>query len=152
MKFERRRQRSDHYPRALRMQLAAAAERGNFSSLVLTGKSGMLLAGTGDEGEQRELSDLMAKVIPFARKWRGAFHSRDGTRRVMLTPVPSDLGQLYLCAMTGAADTADAEIENSREGVARIISRHYPKSKKPSWRMVRRKRRTKPLKLSKPAA
>lgn len=124
MKRERRRQRSDHYPRALRLQLAATAARARFSAVVLTGRNGMLLVGAGDAQEHQELALLARKLAPLGRSWQGRFMSRTGTRRVTITPLKCRLGSFQLCALGGDEAAAYGALAESGQGVQRILNRH----------------------------
>ncbi|MFH1808165.1 MAG: hypothetical protein ABIJ09_05450 [Pseudomonadota bacterium] len=126
MGTERRRERSDDYPRALRLQLAASAARGAFHTVALTGPSGRVLAHAGDSSRVAELGSLPLHVVRSNHTWRGHMYTPAGVQRVTVTPVTCKLGQLYLCAV-GGAEVQDPQIlAAGGAGVARIVDRHCP--------------------------
>ncbi len=124
MPQERRHRRSSHFPRALRLQLLASARRGGFSSLVLTGKTGMVLASAGDEAELDELATVSAKLAPGRRLWQGQYYSPTGVRRISVTPLQCRLGRFYLCALGGDSEASPTSLVHGSHGVARILDRH----------------------------
>jgi hypothetical protein len=121
MLSERRQQRSDHFSRALQLQLEAVQQRAGLNSLVLTGKRGFLLVGKGDASAHQELVMLSAKLAPLGRFWQGRLYSNQGCRTVSYAPVTSPLGTLHLCAL-GDSPQIRAELDVASRGVARILA------------------------------
>jgi len=122
MTHERRRRRSEHFPRAVRLQLASLRQRAGLQALILTGKRGMLLASDGDDIVRDKLVVISAKLAPLGRRWRQRFFTAAGCAEVFCVPVRTQVGQLHLCAVGAGGERAAFELERAGHGLARILA------------------------------
>lgn len=123
MKQEKRRKRSYNVHEALELQLAATAERGHFSSVMLAEKQGIAVAGAGDMTADEEICALAPQLVPGNRVWQGRVAIDNGPEKyVTITPVKTDVGSLYLCGVGGESAAVIAELIKGGQGVNRILA------------------------------
>lgn len=122
MLIERRTNRSDNIMEALGLQLAATARRGGFSALVLAESQGIPVASTGETAEIEEVVAVAPSLTPGARPWQGRLLLASGCVRVLVMPVNTCDGPLFLCAAGGRSPEAIADLLRGGLGVSRILA------------------------------
>ena len=122
MKAERRVNRSENTMKSLVYQLAATAERAACSALVLTEKSGLVVAEVGDDPAAEEIAAYAPCLARGGLRWHGMIPTSSGERLVTITPLASESGALFLCAVGGQFCVLGSELLLSGRGIVRILS------------------------------
>ena len=123
MREERRVKRSYNLHEALELQLAASLERGNFNSIILAEDQGFAVAGAGKVIEDEEVAALAPSLVPGKTVWQGKIVIDNGLEKmVTITPLQTDVGNLYLCGVGGESSKIIAELLLSSKGVNRILA------------------------------
>lgn len=122
MLTERRTNRSENIMEALGLQLAATARRGGFSALALAESQGILVASTGATAEIEEVVAIAPSLTPGARPWRGSLRLASGCVQVLVMPVNTGDGPLFLCAAGGRGPGAIEDLLRAGLGVGRILA------------------------------
>lgn len=126
MPQERRQQRSEHYPRALRYQLETAAERLGAQNMVLSGHEGFLILSTQDAENNDDIAAMSCKMAQRKNFWSGSYHNRDGQRQLAVQRFETPNGAMFLCAVNPAnTRSMQNELGRSGQGVARILADHF---------------------------
>jgi hypothetical protein len=123
MREERRVKRSHNLHEALKLQLAASLERAHFNSIILAEDQGFAVAGAGKVMEDEEIAALAPSLVPGKTVWQGKIAIDNGPEKmVTITPVQTDVGNLYLCGVGGESSRIIAELLLSGKGVNRILA------------------------------
>ena len=126
MLHERRRQRSEHYPRALRYQLETVARRLGAQKVVLSGHEGFLILSTHDEAHDDDIAAMSCKMAQHKNFWSGRYLNKDGQRNLAIQRVETPHGEMFLCAVNPAnRRSMQNELGHSGQGVARILANHF---------------------------
>lgn len=126
MPQERRQQRSEHYPRALRYQLETAARRLGAQKVVLSGHEGFLILSTRDEARDDDIAAMSCKMAQHKNFWSGRYHNSEGQRHLAVQRVDTPSGAMFLCAVNPAnTRSMQNELGRSSQGVARILAEHF---------------------------
>lgn len=122
MLAERRINRSKDETKALELQLAASLKRANFRSVILAEDQGFTVAGVGKVVEDEDVAALAPSLAPGNSIWRGSILSSGGApKKVIIAPVETLAGNLYLCGVGGDASKTNFELLCSSLGVQRIL-------------------------------
>ncbi len=119
---ERRRRRSTRTSLAVRYQLEAVRERGEFPALVLADDQGLVVAAAGDPSLCEELA-AHAPLISRATISRSGMTPRLRGAEVEVRPLHLPDGLLHL-ACVGGPSARDALLDHSARGVRRILGYH----------------------------
>lgn len=123
MKMERRVKRSHNVHEALELQLAASVERGSFNSVILAEDQGFAVAGAGKVIEDEEIAALAPSLVPGKKVWQGKIAIDNGPEKmVTITPLETEVGNLYLCGVGGEATKILTELVISSQGINRILA------------------------------
>ena len=126
MPQERRQQRSNHYPRALRHQLESAAKRLGAQNMLLTGHEGFLILSTRDNERDEDIAALSCKLAQHKGYWSGSYLNSQGRSQLAVQRVDTATGEMYLCAVNAANHAAlQNELSRSGQGVGRILANHF---------------------------
>ena len=120
--IERRRRRSSIAALAVRYQLEAVRERGDFPALVLADDQGLVVAAAGDPELCEELA-AHAPLIARAAISRTRMTPRLRGAEVEVRPLHLPDGLLHLACVGGPA-ARDALLDHSARGVHRILTHH----------------------------
>ncbi len=120
--LERRRRRSSHAAQAVRYQLEAVRDRGDFPALVLADDQGLVVAAAGDPELCEELA-AHAPLIARATISRSRMTPRLRGAEVEVRPLHLPEGLLHLACVGGPA-ARDALLDHSARGVQRILAQH----------------------------
>lgn len=124
LEFKRRKRRSDNPREATTYALEASCERGGFDAMTVADREGRIIASFGD----LDLCVAMATKAPSldqdTYQWQGQIRL-DANRTVdaIIGRVPTDDGNVYLCATGGDSARLDAELAH----VAQIVMRLMPR-------------------------
>jgi len=120
---EQRMNRSDIAQEAIELQLAAVAERAQFSSLVLADELGLIMARVGDSNFTEEMAAISPALSKKSRSWRGKVLTSSGRiMQLTIAAVSSKYGSLFLCAAGGMSSSALHELYLGGCGVDRILA------------------------------
>ncbi len=120
--IERRRRRSSLAALAVRYQLEAVRDRGDFPALVLADDQGLVVAAAGDPELCEELA-AHAPLIARAAISRTRMTPRLRGAEVEVRPLHLPDGLLHLACVGGPA-ARDALLDHSARGVHRILTHH----------------------------
>lgn len=118
----RRIRRSDDVHEALRLQLAASAQRARFSAFVLADELGTVIAATGDNNIGEEMAAVSPILAPGIKPWHGTVPSNKGDVSLSIAPIKLDDSKLYLTAADGRRGDITRELFTSGRGVTRILA------------------------------
>ena len=123
MRMERRVKRSHNVHEALELQLVASMERAGFTSVILAEDQGFPVAGAGSVRDSEEIAALAPGLVPGKKLWQGRIAIDNGPEKlVTITPLETEVGQLYLCGVGGDASKVLTELSLSCQGVHRILA------------------------------
>jgi hypothetical protein len=118
---ERRQKRSYNTHKALGLQLASCAARANLSALILAEDQGLPVAATGNVEEAEEVAAMAPSLARDSGCWHGSVQTAEGIKSVTVCPVPTELGRLFLCAVSRVGARVDTELIRGGHGVRRIL-------------------------------
>lgn len=118
----RRVRRSKNAKEALELQLAAAADRAGFSTMVFADEVGLVIAAHGSPAIGEQLAAISPVLAPDMHVWHGTVQTTKGV--VRLTVAPFRLGEsvLYVSATEGRPSAISRELFMSGRGATRILS------------------------------
>jgi len=120
---ERRVNRSNNTDTALKLQLAATAQRARFSSLAVVEELGFVVASTGPKEEAEEIAALTPIIAGESELWHGKVRTVDGDALVTIKALDySDSRPLYLSAVGGDHSVIVRELSHGGAGVCRILA------------------------------
>lgn len=126
MHQERRQERSEHYPRALRYQLQQTAQRLGAKDVLLAGHEGFLILATSDSDNADDLAAMSCKMGQSQGFWQGHYHQPQKQHGLAVQRVQTLHGDMYLCAVDAAhKNSLQIELDRSAQGVARILATHF---------------------------
>lgn len=124
LKFKPRQRRSDNPREATTYALEASCERAGFDAMTVADDEGRVIASFGD----LDLCVAMAARAPSLDKdtyqWQGQIHlEANRTIDAIIGRVPTDEGNVYLCASGGDSARLDSELAH----VALVVMRLKPR-------------------------
>jgi hypothetical protein len=123
LKFKRRKRRSDNPREATTYALEASCERCGFNAMTVADSEGRVIASFGDLALCVAMAAKAPTLDQDTYQWQGQIHLEDKrTVDVIIGRVPTDEGNVYLCAAGGDSARLDGELVH----VALIVMRLKP--------------------------
>jgi len=123
LKFKPRERRSDNPREATTFALEASCERAGFDALAVADKEGRVIASYGDLALCVAMAAKAPSLDNDTYQWQGQIHLDSNTAiDVIIGRVPTDEGNMYLCATGGDSARLDSELTH----VALIVMRLKP--------------------------
>jgi hypothetical protein len=121
LQTNRRINRSNDVQTALSLQLAATAERAQFSSIVLADENGLVMASLGDPDVCEHMAALSPILSAEMKLLHGEMETVKGVVQMSVAPLSVDGNLLFIAAAEGRKSDITKELFFGGRGVTRIL-------------------------------